>query len=144
MARETREERLQKIINTLDDTIYSLEQPEMEHIKHVYFNTNGEHFFVARKSGDKLYTRLVLSHVDVTGNKPYPKSEEIAYIPENGSVTQVTVYVPPTEPDCLITQTMTKAEALAYFKKKYDDAQIELRQLEDRALALYEARGKKK
>jgi len=144
MARETREERLQKIINTLDDTIYTLEQPEMDHVKNVYFNAKGEHFFIARKSGENLYTRLVLSHVDVTGNKPYPKSEEIAYVPENGSVSQITVYVPPTEPDCLIVKTMTKADALAHFKKKYDDAQIELRQLEDRALALYEAKGKRK
>lgn len=143
MARETREERLQKVINTLDDTIYTLEQPEMAHIKNVHFNEKGEHFFIARESGGKLYTRLVLSHVDVTGNKPYPPSNTIAYKPEHGSVSQVTVFVPPTEPDCLIVKTLSKKDALAHFKKEYDNAQLELRKLEERTLALYEARGKK-
>jgi len=143
MARETREERLQKEINTLDDTIYSLEQPETDHIKNVYFNAKGQHFFIARESGGKLYTRLALGHVDVTGNKPYPKDKDIAYKPEDGSVSQITVFVPPIEPDCLIVETKTKKQALQHFKDLYDKLQLELRQLEERALKLYEARGKK-
>lgn len=140
-ARERIEERLQKRINVLDDTIFSLEHPDMKHVKEVYFNGKGQHFFIARECKGKLYTRLDLIQRDVTGSNPYPRPEEIAYAPEGSGRGYVMVYGAPVDPDCLIVSKMDKETAIAHFKKEYEDAMAELRAIEDRAIALAKAKN---
>lgn len=126
MARKTHEEKLTEEISILDDTLYTLEQPEMNHIKEVYFNQKGEHFFTARKFDGKLFTRLGLKAMDVTGGKQYPDDSIVAYKPEEGSPSTITVYCQLDDKSTHIVKTLPKDAAIKHFQKLYDSKKAEL------------------
>lgn len=132
MARVTQEEKLLKEISIIDDTLYTLEHPDTGHIKNVYFNSIGQHFFIARPFEGKLYTQLNLKAVDVTGDNPYPKDEHIVFVPDTGSPSTVTAHCAPEDKNCHIVKTLTKAEAIKYFEKLFADKKEQLEDIQEK------------
>ncbi len=100
----------------------------MNHIKEVHFNSKRQHFFTARKFKDKLYTRLGLKAMDVTNGKEYPDDSIVAYKPDEGSPSTITVYVALEDKDTHIVETLSKEKAIKYFE---DQLQKKRDQLED-------------
>lgn len=144
MARVTQEEKLLKEISILDDTLYTLEHKDTEHIKNIYFNAIGQHFFIARPFEGKLYTQLNLKAVDVTGDNPYPKDEHIVFVPDTGSPSTVTAHCAPEDVNCHIVKTLTKADAIKHYEKLFADKKEQLEDLQEKKRPVVKSEPKKK